>query len=212
MSPTKKVSIFPLLVISFIGTLGFGIVLPSLVYIVKMFHGSDFLYGALGATYSAFQFIGAPVLGKLSDRYGRKRILFVSILGSAIAWALFLVALRMPMTTLTAFSTSMTGAIVLTLPLVSIFIARAVDGLTAGDVSVANAYVADITTPEERKADFGKMGVAGNLGFILGPALAGLLANTAFGLSLPVALALALSLLALVLIIWKLPESHPRPI
>jgi DHA1 family tetracycline resistance protein-like MFS transporter len=212
MPPTKKVSIAPLLVVSFIGTLGFGIVLPSLVYIVKMFRGSDFLYGALGASYSAFQFIGAPLLGKLSDKYGRKKILFVSMLGSAIGWLLFLVALRMPIETIGGFSTTMTGAVILTLPMICIFIARAVDGLTAGDVSVANAYVADVATPEDRKADFGKMGVAGNLGFILGPALAGFLANTAFGLSLPVALALALTLIALGLIIWKLPESRPRPI
>src|ERR1700733_12574630 len=98
MSTTRKISIFPLLVVSFISSLGFGIVLPSLVYIVQTFHGNNFLYGALGASYSACQFFGAPVLGKLSDRFGRKRILFISVLGSAIAWALFIYAFKLPMT------------------------------------------------------------------------------------------------------------------
>src|SRR5665213_2550149 len=182
MPSTRKISIFPLLVVSFISALGYGIVLPSLVYIVQRFHGGNFLYGALGASYSAFQFIGAPVLGKLSDRFGRRRILFICVLGSAIAWALFIIAFRLPMTTLGTFTTSITGAVSLTLPMLSIFIARGVDGLTAGDVSVANAYIADIAAPEERKTDFGKMGVAGNLGFILGPALAGVLAETSLGL------------------------------
>jgi MFS transporter, DHA1 family, tetracycline resistance protein len=210
MSPTRKISIFPLMVVSFISMLGYGIVLPSLVYVVQTFHGSNFLYGSLGASYSACQFIGAPLLGKLSDRFGRKRILFISVLGSAVAWALFIVAFKLPMTLMGTFTTSMTGAVSITLPMLCIFIARSVDGLTAGDVSVANAYVADVTTQQERKANFGKMGVAGNLGFILGPALAGILGQTSLGLNLPIATALATSIFALLLIVFVLPESRPR--
>jgi MFS family permease len=209
MSPTRKISIFPLMVLSFISMLGYGIVLPSLVYVVQTFHGSNFLYGALGASYSACQFIGAPVLGKLSDRFGRKRLLFLSVFGSALAWALFIVAFKLPMTMMGTFTTSITGAVSITLPMLCIFIARSVDGLTAGDVSVANAYVADVTTQSERKADFGKMGVAGNLGFILGPALAGILGQTSLGLNLPIATALGTSIFALILIIFVLPESRP---
>jgi MFS family permease len=210
MSPTRKISIFPLMAVSFISMLGYGIVLPSLVYVVKLFHGSNFLYGAVGACYSACQFFGAPLLGKLSDRFGRKKILFLSVFGSAVAWALFIVAFKLPMTMIGTFTTSMTGAVSITLPMLCIFIARSFDGLTAGDVSVANAYVADVTTQEERKADFGKMGVAGNLGFILGPALAGVLAQTSFGLNLPIFVALGTSIFGLLLIIFVLPESHPN--
>jgi MFS transporter, DHA1 family, tetracycline resistance protein len=212
MSPTRKISIFPLMAVSFISMLGYGIVLPSLVYVVQTFHGSNFLYGALGASYSACQFIGAPLLGKLSDRFGRKRILFISVLGSAMAWALFIVAFRLPMTMMGTFTTSMMGAVSITLPMLCIFIARSVDGLTAGDVSVANAYVADVTTPAERKGDFGKMGVAANLGFILGPALAGILGQTSLGLNLPIATALGTSIFGLLLIVFVLPESRPRKV
>ncbi|HWF44188.1 MAG TPA: MFS transporter [Candidatus Kapabacteria bacterium] len=212
MSSARKISIVPLLVVSFIGTLGYSIVLPSLVYIVQRFKGGDFLYGAIGATYSAFQLVGSPLLGNLSDKFGRKKILFLSAFGSTVAWALFILALSIPVTTIASFSTTFTGVAIITLPMLCLFIARAVDGLTAGDVSVANAYVADIATSAERKADFGKMGVAANLGFVIGPVLAGVLAGTTLGLRLPILAALGTSLLALVLIIWALPESHPRAI
>src|ERR1041385_137353 len=210
MPEGKKISIFPLLVVSFIGSLGYSIVLPSLVYIVQQFHGNDFIYGVVGATYSTFQLVGSPLLGKLSDRFGRKRLLFLSSLGSAAGWFLFLISLWMPNSIVASFSLGWTGSVVLTLPLIFVFIARAVDGITAGDVSVANAYLADITTHDERKADFGKMGVAANLGFVIGPVLAGVLAGTALGLQLPVIVALATTIVALVLIVWKLPESHKR--
>jgi MFS transporter, DHA1 family, tetracycline resistance protein len=210
MAETNRISIFPLLVVSFIGTLGYSIVLPSLVYLVRELRGNEFIYGAVGATYSLFQLVGSPLLGKLSDRFGRKRLLFLSSLGSAAGWLLFLIALWLPMNELVHFTFGWTGAVVITLPLVCVFIARAVDGITAGDVSVANAYLADITTHDERKADFGKMGVAGNLGFVIGPVLAGILAGTALGLKLPVIVALATTILALVLIVWKLPESRKR--
>jgi DHA1 family tetracycline resistance protein-like MFS transporter len=208
----KKPPIFPLLLVSFIGSLGFSIVLPSLVYLVRTFRGGDFLYGALGATYSAFQLFGAPILGELSDKYGRKKILFLSELGSTISWALFIVALYLPIKLLGGFSTSLTGVVAFTLPMLCLFIARAVEGLTGGDVSVANAYIADIATPAERKADFGKMGVAANLGFMVGPVIAGLLGSTSGGLVVPISGALATSLLALILIAFMRPESHPKQI
>jgi MFS transporter, DHA1 family, tetracycline resistance protein len=209
MTPHQR-RILPLLFTSFIGALGFSIVLPSLVYIVKRFEGGDFLYGALGATYSAFQLIGAPVLGKLSDQYGRKRILLLSKIGSTLAWALFLVALALPISKVTEFSNSLMGVVVITLPMLVLFIARAFEGLTGGDISVANAYIADVSTPEERKIDFGQMGVAAGLGFMLGPALAGFLGGTSLGLALPISTALVTSLLTLILIVWLLPESHPN--
>ena len=212
MSPARKISIIPLLVVSFIGTLGYSIVLPSLVYIVQRFKGDDFLFGVVGATYSVFQLVGSPVLGTLSDRFGRKKILTLSALGSIVAWALFILALSIPVTTIGSFTTAVTGWVAITLPMLCLFIARAVDGLTAGDASVANAYVADITTSEERKADFGKMGVAGNLGFVVGPVLAGVLAGTSLGLRLPILAAFGTSVLALVLIVWFLPESRKRAI
>ncbi len=211
MSSNRKISILPLLVVNFIGTLGYSIVLPSLVYMVHQFRGNEFLYGAVGATYSAFELLGSPILGRLSDRYGRKKILFVSSLGSALGWTLFLIALYLPVSNLVSFSDNTLGLTIITVPLALLFVARAIDGLTAGDISVANAYLADITTQEERKADFGKLGVAANLGFVIGPALAGVLAETVYGLTLPVVAALATTIIALVLIVWKLPESRPRP-
>ena len=101
------------------------------------------------------------------------------------------------------------GKFAVTLPLVTIFIARACDGLTGGNVSVANAYLADITDESRRSANFGKMAVSGNLGFILGPAIAGVLSGTAWGELLPVVAALSISLVATLIIAFRLPESRP---
>jgi MFS family permease len=204
---TQDRSLIPLLIVSFIGTLGYSIVLPSLVYVVQRVGGNEFMFGVIGASYSAFQLIGSPLLGKLSDRFGRKRLLLVSEAGSVVGWILFLIALAIPVTAITTFSVGVAGLATLTIPLVLVLIARAADGITAGDVSVANAYVADIVPPEGRKRAFGRMGMAANLGFVVGPVTAGLLADTALGLSLPILLALATSVLAVVLTIWLLPES-----
>ena len=99
------------------------------------------------------------------------------------------------------------GTFVITLPLAVLFLARAVDGLTGGNVSVADAYVADISSDENRSRNFGKMGMASNLGFVIGPALAGILGATIYGEVLPVLVALILSLVVLVVIIFVLKES-----
>ncbi|MCZ6595237.1 MAG: MFS transporter, partial [Bacteroidetes bacterium] len=98
--PTDKVrgrvSLFPILLVNFIGTLGYSIILPFLIILVIRFGGDELMYGIMGATYSFFQLIGAPILGNWSDRYGRKKILLLSQAGTFLAWVLFIVALLIP--------------------------------------------------------------------------------------------------------------------
>ncbi len=202
-----KPSIYPILSVNFVGTLGFSIVLPFLVFLVTRFGGNALVYGIMGATYSFFQLIGAPILGRWSDRYGRKRILLLSQLGTLASWAIFLVALALPVTPMVAVDSRLAGAFTITLPLAVLFVARALDGITGGNVSVANAYLADITDEAERSANFGKMAVSANLGFVLGPAIAGALGATAMGEALPVTAALLISVAASLIIALKLRET-----
>jgi DHA1 family tetracycline resistance protein-like MFS transporter len=189
--------------------LGFSIVLPFLVYLVTRWGGNGFLYGVMGATYSAFQLVGAPILGRWSDRWGRRKILLLSQLGTLVSWAIFVVAFCLPERPLVVVDSSFVGRFSLTLPLVVMFVARACDGITGGNVSVANAYLADITDEPHRAENFGKMSVAANLGFILGPAIAALLVGTSVGALGPVLAALLISLVATLLIAFGLPEVTP---
>ncbi|MEJ2196186.1 MAG: MFS transporter, partial [Ignavibacteriaceae bacterium] len=89
----NPLSLYPILAVNFVGTLGFGIVLPFLIFLVTRFGGNAVVYGIMGATYSAFQLIGAPVLGRWSDIYGRRKILLLSQLGTLLSWFIFLAAL-----------------------------------------------------------------------------------------------------------------------
>lgn len=203
LSGAKKPTLLPILMVNFIGSLGISIVVPFLIFLVQEFKGSSISYGVLMATYSGFQVIGAPILGRWSDKDGRRKILLLSQGGTLLAWCLFLCALLLPVLEIT----DMSGMGILTLPLLLLFVARAIDGLTGGNISVANAYLADISTPENRKANFGKMAVAQNLGFVMGPALGGLLGGTSWGEQLPVLAAILISIIALVFIYFALPES-----
>ena len=209
-SQGERVSIYPILSVNFVGALGFGIVLPFLVFLVTRLGGNALIYGFMGATYSFFQLIGAPILGRMSDRHGRKRILLLSQLGTVVSWGVFLIALALPVTPLIEVDSPATGAFTVTIPLVILFLARALDGLTGGNVSVANAYLADITEESERSENFGKMAMSGNLGFILGPAIAGALGATAWGEVPPVVMAFVISLIASLFIALRLPESVCR--
>ena len=204
----EQVSLFPILLVNFIGTLGYSIILPFLIILVIRFGGDELIYGIMGATYSFFQLIGAPILGNWSDRYGRKKILLLSQVGTFLAWVLFIVALLIPDTKLFNMNTS-SGSLLLTMPLVILFLARALDGITGGNVSVANAYLADVTTEDDRKKNYGKMAAAANLGFIIGPAMAGVLGATVFGELLPVTAAMIISLIAIFVIAFIMPESNP---
>ena len=133
----EKNSLFPLLLITFIGTFGFSIVLPFLVFLATDLGGNAIIYGILAATYPAFQLIGAPILGRWSDIYGRKKILLLSHGGTLAGWVIFLVALFLPVHNLFNIDSTIIGTFAITLPLIALFLARAVDGLTGGNVSVA---------------------------------------------------------------------------
>lgn len=207
---TPGKSIFPLLIVNFVGTLGFSIVIPFLVFIVLEFKGNAFMYGVIGAVYSAFQLIGAPLLGKWSDIYGRKIVLLYSTIASVIGWGIFLVAFQVPLVEIINLNLGEYGLVIVTLPLLVLFAARAVGGLSGGNISVANAYVADITSDSARKANYGKMAVSQNLGFVIGPALAGVFGSTALGNTLPVIVAMVITVIAVLLIIFYLPGEKPK--
>ena len=204
---SKPISLLPVLSVNFIGMLGYSIIMPFLVFLVNRFGGNEFIYGVLGSIYPAFQFFGAPVLGRWSDKFGRRKILLVSQVGTLLAWFIFLTALYLPVNALFEVDSSTLGVFGITVPLVFLFIARALDGLTGGNVSVANAYLSDISNDENRKANFGKMAMSSSLGFIIGPALAGLLGSTEYGETIPVLAAILISSIAVCLIWFQLPES-----
>ncbi len=207
MEINNKTTIFPILLVNFIGSLGFSIVLPFLVILVLDLGGNEVIYGILGATYSFFQLIGAPILGSWSDNVGRKKILLLSQAGTFLAWVIFLVALLLPNEQMLSVESKWLGSFILTIPLLLLFIARALDGITGGNISVANAYLSDISNDKNRKKNFGQMSAASNLGFVIGPAIAGILGSTQLGNILPVIVALLISFIAIFLIAFRLKES-----
>ncbi|WP_323677711.1 MFS transporter [Halorubellus sp. PRR65] len=135
--------------------LGFGIVIPILPFYVRSFVANDVFIGLLAASYSLAQFASAPYLGRLSDGYGRRPVIVLSLVGGAVAWTVFGVA----------------GALWL------VFLARIVAGAAGGNIATAQAYVADITPPADRAGALGVLGAAFSVGFIIGPALGGVLAS-----------------------------------
>lgn len=199
--------LLPILSVNFIGILGYSIVVPILIFLVVDMGGNAWMYGLMGAVYPAFQLIGSPWLGRLSDRIGRKRVLLISQAGTLGAWLLFILALNLPVE-IVLFGNPQ-AQFMLTLPLFVLFLARALDGFTGGNISVANAYMADISTDEDRNENFGRMSAAMSLAFVIGPALAGVLSTTFLGELLPVLLATTISLVTLVMIQIWLEETNP---
>ena len=207
-SLVKPPSLFPILLVNFVGTLGFSIVLPFLVLLVMKFGGDAIVYGLLAATYPAFQLIGSPILGRWSDVFGRKKVLLLSNVGTSVGWILFLFAF-LPSEKTFSINFDFIGTFVVIVPLFILFLARAIDGITGGNISVANAYLSDLSSDQNRSKNFGKLAISSNLGFILGPALAGILGGTIFGSILPVLAALILSLVTIIVIGFLLRESKP---
>jgi len=163
--------------------LSFSIVLPLLPYLANSLGATAFQIGLLGAMYPLFQVIGAPVLGRLSDRYGRKPILILSIAGTMVGFVVLATAQSLWI----------------------LFISRALDGLTGGNISVAQAYISDVTPPAERGKALGMIGAAFGLGFILGPVTGGLLSGISY--SAPAWLGAALAAANIALVALFVPES-----
>ncbi|HEY6804898.1 MAG TPA: MFS transporter [Pyrinomonadaceae bacterium] len=184
----------PLIVIFttvFIDLVGFGIVIPVLPFYAEgtAFNATPRTVGFLFASYSIMQLIFSPILGRLSDKYGRRPVLFISIIGTGIGF-LFL-----------GFATTIW----------MLFVGRILDGITGGNISTAQAYIADVTTKEDRAKGMGLLGAAFGLGFIFGPAIGGILSR--WGIHVPFFFAAGLCFANSILLYFTLPETvtkdHP---
>jgi DHA1 family tetracycline resistance protein-like MFS transporter len=191
MSRARLSTIFAIV---FVDLLGFSLILPLVPFYAKEFGASDTIIGLLVASYAAAQLIGAPILGRLSDRYGRRPVLLLSILGTVIGFIMLGIANSLWM----------------------LFASRILDGLTGGNISVAQAYITDITDEKNRARGLGLIGAAFGLGFIIGPALGGVFStigtNLTFGpfnwtFALPAFIAAAVATINWIAVLIFLPES-----
>jgi MFS transporter, DHA1 family, tetracycline resistance protein len=166
--------------------LGYGIVVPLLPITIERLGGSATLVGVLAGGYMAIQAISGPLLGRLSDRWGRRPILLICLLGTGLSYLLLGLADTLPL---------LIGAMLL-------------DALTGANLSTAQAYVADSSPPDRRAHNYGLLGIAFGIGVTVGPALGGLLSQ--FGPGVPALVAAAMAGVNLVLMAIALPESLPR--
>ena len=166
-----------------IDLIGFGIVIPVLPLYAERFGASPTVIGLLLGVFSAMQFIFSPFLGRLSDRVGRRPVLLVSLIGTSIGFLVMGLAETLWL----------------------LFVARIIDGISGANISTAQAYIADVTPPEERSRSMGLIGAAFGLGFIVGPALGGALSN--LSLAAPFYFAAALAACNAVALYFFLPES-----
>lgn len=197
MSAIKRNPILAVFITVFIDMLGVGIIIPIFApLIVRNEYGlmpfatseatRNLTYGILSATFAIFQFFGAPILGGLADKYGRKKILRFSLLGTFVGYVLFALAVHYRLLWL-------------------VFIARALPGFMGGNISIVLASLADISDPKDRAKNFGLVGMAFGLGFILGPFIGGTLGK--IDLALPLWCTAALTLLNIALVIIQFPET-----
>jgi multidrug resistance protein len=179
----------PLLVIFLtilVNLIGFGIIIPLLPFYAQTFGASPMVIGLLFASFSISQLIASPVLGDLSDRWGRRPVLIFSLIGTVVSFVMLALAHSLTM----------------------LFVARVVDGLSGGNITTARAYIGDVTDETNRARAFGLLGAAFGLGFIIGPGLGGLFARISY--TAPIWAAAAITLVATVLAWLWLPETVHR--
>jgi DHA1 family tetracycline resistance protein-like MFS transporter len=187
----KRSPLIVIFITVFIDLIGFGIVIPVLPYYAEgtRFGATPREVGLLFASYSVMQLFFAPMLGRLSDKYGRRPVLLVSLLGTCVGFLIL------------GFATT----------LWMLFLGRIIDGISGGNISTAQAYIADVTTEENRAKGMGLIGAAFGLGFVFGPAIGGVLSR--WGINVPFLFAGALAFFNAVLLYFTLPETvtadHP---
>ena len=188
----KDKRLIPIFIVVFIDLLGFSLILPLLPYYASTFDASPQTIGYLVAAYSLCQFLAAPFLGDWSDIYGRRPLLLYSQLGSFLGFLLLALAPSLPNA------------------LLWLFISRIIDGISGGNLTIAQAYISDISTPQERARNFGMIiGVSFGLGFLLGPSFGGFLSR--WGYSVPALAAAGLSFASILATYFLLPETqHQR--
>jgi DHA1 family tetracycline resistance protein-like MFS transporter len=183
----KKSPLLPIFLIVLVDILGLTIMLPLLPFYAEHLGASAVVVGLLTSSYALCQLIAGPILGRLSDSMGRKPLLIVSQIGTLIGFLIL------------AASNS----------LWLVFLSRIIDGLTAGNLSLAQAYIADVTEPENRARSFGVIGIAFGIGFLIGPGVSGYLSQ--FGYTYPILAAASLSALSIVCTTVLLPKAEPHP-
>lgn len=170
----------------FVNLVGFGIIIPLLPFYAETFGASPLTIGLLFASFSLAQLVASPILGELSDRYGRRPVLIFSLIGTVVSFVMLALAQN----------------------LLLLFAARIVDGLSGGNITTARAYIADISTEENRARSFGILGAAFGLGFIVGPGLGALFSHISY--TAPIWAAAAITVVATVMAWLWLPETNHR--
>lgn len=185
MENSKKKALLTLFFIVFADMLGFGLIIPLLPYYAREFGATDLMIGFLSTVYPLGQIFASPFIGRMSDKFGRKKALLLSV-GGTFASLLVL-----------GFAKSLS----------LIFLSRLVDGLTGGNITVAQSYISDFTDEKSRSKSLGMIGAAFGLGFILGPAFGGFLSR--WGFSTSAFFAAGLSFMNILNILLLLPDSKP---